>query len=299
MNDKKKISSDKSTFDMKVRLAEMLRGGAIIDVVNADQAKIAEEAGAVAVMALEECPADIHSRGDVARMPSPEQIKKIQESVSIPVMIKCRIGHFVEAQMLEALFVDFIDESEKLTTVDEENHIDKHAFRVPFVCAASDLGEALRRIGEGAAMIRTKYIISERNISETVHHLRTIMRQIRRLTTLEQAELMTEAKRLDAPYHLVEQVANSGRLPVPIFAAGGIVTPADAALMLQLGAESAFIGSQIFESDKPEQCAKGIVAAVSNYNDPEALIKIAMGHTEEIQQIQRLLREEMIQQKGW
>lgn len=294
MLDKKKIPTDKSTFDVKVRLAEMLKGGAIIDVVTAEQAKIAEGAGAVAVMALEECPSDIHSRGDVARMPSPERIQKIQESVSIPVMVKCRIGHFVEAQMLGALFVDFIDESEKLTTIDEENHIDKHAFRVPFVCAASDLGEALRRIGEGAAMIRTKYIVSERNISETVHHLRTIMRQIRRLTTLEQAELMTEAKHLDAPYHLVEQVASSGKLPVPIFAAGGIVTPADAALMLQLGAKSAFVGSQIFESENPEQRAKAIVAAISHYNDPEALVKISMGRSDEMQQIQRFLRDELI-----
>lgn len=296
-----KTSPEKGSFEVKVGLAEMLKGGVIMDVTTPEQARIAEDAGAVAVMALERIPADIRAQGGVARMSNPELIQHIQEAVSIPVMAKCRIGHFVEAQILEALFVDFIDESEVLTPADEENHIDKHAFKIPFVCGCRDLGEALRRVGEGAAMIRTKGEAGTGNIVEAVRHMRTINREIRRLTTLEPAELMAEAKRLAAPYHLVVEVAKSGRLPVPNFAAGGIATPADAALMMQLGAESVFVGSGIFKSEDPPLRARAIVAAATYFSDPEMLAKISMGLSTPMKgmDIQQMRREDLYAQRGW
>jgi pyridoxal 5'-phosphate synthase pdxS subunit len=292
---------EKGSFEVKVGLAEMLKGGVIMDVTTPEQAKIAEDAGAVAVMALERIPADIRAQGGVARMSSPELIHKIQEAVSIPVMAKCRIGHFAEAQILEALFVDFIDESEVLTPADEENHIDKNAFRIPFVCGCRDLGEALRRIGEGAAMIRTKGEAGTGNIVEAVRHIRTVNREIRLLTMLDPSELMGEAKRLGAPYHLVKQVAETGKLPVPNFAAGGIATPADAALMMQLGAESIFVGSGIFKSEDPAQRARAIVGAATYYKDPEMLAKISMGLLSAMKgmEIQQIRREDLLAQRGW
>lgn len=292
---------EKGSFDVKVGLAEMLKGGVIMDVTTPEQAKIAEDAGAVAVMALERIPADIRAQGGVARMSSCDLIQKIQEAVSIPVMAKCRIGHFVEAQILEALFVDFIDESEVLTPADEEFHIDKHPFKIPFVCGCRDLGEALRRIGEGAAMIRTKGEAGTGDIVEGVRHMRTIQREIRRLTKLDHSELMTEAKILGAPYHLVEKVAKEGKLPVPNFAAGGIATPADAALMMQLGAESVFVGSGIFKSEDPPQRAKAIVEATTYYNDPEMLAKISMGLLSGMsgQAIRKMKKEDLFSPRGW
>ncbi len=301
MSKKSSSHPEKGSFEVKVGLAEMLKGGVIMDVTTPEQAKIAEDAGAVAVMALERIPADIRAQGGVARMSAPELIHKIQEAVSIPVMAKCRIGHFVEAQILEALFVDFIDESEVLTPADEENHIDKHAFRIPFVCGCSNLGEALRRIGEGAAMIRTKGEAGTGNIVEAVRHMRTVNREIRLLTTLDQGELMAEAKRLGAPYHLVKQVAQQGKLPVPNFAAGGVATPADAALMMQLGAESIFVGSGIFKSEDPAQRARAIVGAPTYYKDPEMLAKISMGLLSAMKglEIQQIRREDLLAQRGW
>ncbi len=242
MSKDEKLIPQKGSFEVKLGLSEMLKGGVIMDVTNVDQARIAEDAGAVAVMALEKIPSDIRLDGGVARMSNPEIIQEIQKAVSIPVMAKCRIGHFVEAQILEALFVDFIDESEVLTPADEENHIDKHNFNIPFVCGCRDLGEALRRISEGAAMIRSKGEAGTGNIVEAVRHMRTIMKQIRQIAAMDSAELFAEAKRLDASYELVRSVAEKGKLPVPLFAAGGIATPADAALMMQLGAESVFRG---------------------------------------------------------
>lgn len=301
MRSDSKARLEKGSFEVKVGLAEMLKGGVIMDVTTPDQAKIAEDAGAVAVMALERIPADIRAQGGIARMSNPELIQKIQEGVSIPVMAKCRIGHFAEAQILEALFVDFIDESEVLTPADEENHIDKHAFRIPFVCGCCNLGEALRRIGEGAAMIRTKGEAGTGNVVEAVRHMRTVMREIRKLTTMDQSELMAEAKRLAAPYELVVKVAKTGKLPVPNFAAGGIATPADAALMMQLGAESVFVGSGIFKSSDPVQRAKAIVAAVTFYRDPEMLAKISMGLLNAMPglDIQTLKKEDLLAQRGW
>lgn len=299
---KKTIKSPKKgSYEIKVGLAEMLRGGVIMDVTTADQAKIAEDAGAVAVMALERIPADIRAQGGVARMSSPELISKIQESVSIPVMAKCRIGHFVEAQILEALGVDFIDESEVLTPADEENHIDKHIFKAPFVCGCRDLGEALRRIGEGAAMIRTKGEAGTGNIVEAVRHQRMITREIRKLSTMDPTELMAEAKRLGAPFNLVQFVAQNKKLPVPNFAAGGIATPADAALMMQLGSESVFVGSGIFKSEDPFQRAKAIVGAVTYYNDPEMLVKVSKGLLNAMRgdDIRQLKREDLIAYRGW
>jgi pyridoxal 5'-phosphate synthase pdxS subunit len=292
---------EKGSFEVKVGLAEMLKGGVIMDVTTPDQAKMAEEAGAVAVMALERIPADIRAQGGVARMANPELIQKIQEAVSIPVMAKCRIGHFVEAQILEALFVDFIDESEVLTPADEENHIDKHGFQIPFVCGCRDLGEALRRIGEGASMIRTKGEAGTGNIVEAVRHMRTILREIRGLASADHAELMSAAKQLGAPFHLVEQVAKTGKLPVPNFAAGGIATPADAALMMQLGAESVFVGSGIFKSEDPKQRAKSIVAAATYYKDPEMLAKISMGLLSAMPgiDIQQIKKEDLLAPRGW
>jgi len=260
---------------IKVGLAEMLKGGVIMDVTNAAQAKIAERAGACAVMALERVPADIRAQGGVARMSDPKIIKEIQDAVSIPVMAKCRIGHFVEAQILEALGVDFIDESEVLTPADDRYHVFKHDFKVPFVCGCRDLGEALRRIGEGAAMIRTKGEAGTGDIIEAVRHMRTVQEGIRRLTQLRDEELMTAAKELGAPFELVWEVAKTGKLPVPNFSAGGVATPADAALMMQLGAEAVFVGSGIFKSGNPERRAKAIVAAVVNYRDPKVLAEIS------------------------
>lgn len=292
---------EKGSFDVKVGLAEMLKGGVIMDVTNPDQAKIAEDAGAVAVMALERIPSDIRAEGGVARMANAGLIQKIQEAVSIPVMAKCRIGHFVEAQILEALFVDFIDESEVLTPADEENHIDKHMFRIPFVCGCLNLGQALRRIGEGAAMIRTKGEAGTGNIVEAVRHMRSVKRDINRLSRMDPAELMTVAKELGAPYHLVKKVANTGKLPVPCFAAGGIATPADAALMMQLGAESVFVGSGIFKSEDPAERAKAIVAAVTYYNDPETLAKISMGLLNAMPGLNMLdiKKEDLLSPRGW
>lgn len=295
------VKATKGSYEIKVGLAEMLKGGVIMDVTTPDQAKIAEDAGAVAVMALERIPADIRAQGGVARMSNPELIQKIQESVSIPVMAKCRIGHFVEAQILQALGVDFIDESEVLTPADDENHIDKNLFKVPFVCGCRDLGEALRRIGEGAAMIRTKGEAGTGNVVEAVRHQRLITREIRKLASMDPSELMSEAKRLGAPYHLVEKVAKEGKLPVPNFAAGGIATPADAALMMQLGSESVFVGSGIFKSDDPFERAKAIVGAVTYYNNPEMLVKVSKGLLSAMKgdDIRKLKREDLMAFRGW
>ncbi len=292
---------EKGSFEVKVALAEMLKGGVIMDVTNPEQAKIAEDAGAVAVMALERIPSDIRAQGGIARMSNPELILKIQDTVSIPVMAKCRIGHFVEAQILESLQVDFIDESEVLTPADEENHIDKHLFKAPFVCGCRDLGEALRRIGEGAAMVRTKGEAGTGNIVEAVRHMRTVNREIRRLMAMDSSELMAEAKRLGAPFHLVQLVAKTGVLPVPNFAAGGIATPADAALMMQLGAQTVFVGSGIFKSEDPAQRARAIVGAATFYKDPEMLAQISMGLLDAMKglDIRQLKREELMAQRGW
>jgi pyridoxal 5'-phosphate synthase pdxS subunit len=265
------------SFAVKIGLAEMLKGGVIMDVTTVEQAKIAEDAGASAVMALERIPADIRAEGGVARMASLELIRQIQEAVTIPVMAKVRIGHFVEAHILEAMQVDFIDESEVLTPADHENHIFKHPFKVPFVCGCRNLGEALRRIGEGAAMIRTKGEAGTGNIVEAVRHMRTIVNEMRALTQLDAHQLMSAAKNLQAPFHLVEAVAKTGKLPVPNFSAGGIATPADAALMMQLGAEAVFVGSGIFKSCDPVERARAMVQAATFYDDPDKLASISMG----------------------
>jgi pyridoxal 5'-phosphate synthase pdxS subunit len=262
-----------SLWRVKVGLAEMLKGGVIMDVTNAQQAKIAEEAGACSVMALERVPSDIRKEGGVARMASPRVIREIMETVSIPVMAKVRIGHFAEAQVLEALEVDYIDESEVLTPADEEHHVWKHGFKVPFVCGARNLGEALRRIGEGAAMIRTKGEAGSGNIVEAVRHMRAIVGHMKKLTTLGEEELMHEAKELGAPFELVQWVAKNGRLPVPNFSAGGIATPADAALVMQLGAEAVFVGSGIFKSTDPAERARAIVKATTHYKDPKVVLE--------------------------
>jgi pyridoxal 5'-phosphate synthase pdxS subunit len=295
------LLTEKGSLEVKVGLAEMLKGGVIMDVVSPEQARIAEDAGAVAVMALERIPADIRAQGGVARMSDPGLIQKIQEAVSIPVMAKCRIGHFAEAQILEALFVDFIDESEVLTPADEENHIDKNLFRIPFVCGCRDLGEALRRIGEGAAMIRTKGEAGTGNIVEAVRHMRTLNREIRRVQTADPAEWMALAKVFGAPFELVQKVAKLGKLPVPNFAAGGIATPADASLMMQLGAESVFVGSGIFKSEDPVRRAKAIVDAVSHYRDPEMLVKVSMGLSPGMEglDIQQIKKDELMAPRGW
>jgi pyridoxal 5'-phosphate synthase pdxS subunit len=261
------------TFRVKVGLAEMLKGGVIMDVTNADQALIAEKAGATAVMALERVPADIRKEGGVARMAPIRKIREIMEAVSIPVMAKCRIGHFMEARILEALKVDYIDESEVLTPADEEHHVDKRGFQVPFVCGARNLGEALRRIAEGAAMIRTKGEAGSGNIVEAVRHMRTIQKEMKQLTVLGAEELVAESKKLQAPLELVEWVAAHGKLPVPNFSAGGIATPADAALVMQLGAEAVFVGSGIFKSEDPEARARAIVKAATYYSDPAKLLE--------------------------
>ena len=284
-----------------IGLAEMLKGGVIMDVTNAEQAKIAEDAGASSVMALERVPSDIRKQGGVARMSPVRKIQEIQKAVSIPVMAKARIGHFVEAQILEALGVDYIDESEVLTPADEHYHIDKFAFRIPFVCGCRDLGEALRRIGEGAAMIRTKGEAGSGNIVEAVRHMRAVISGMKRLTTLGPEELMTEAKNLGAPYELVRWVAKAGRLPVPNFSAGGIATPADAALMMQLGAEAVFVGSGIFKSEDPAKRAKAIVQATTHFKDPDVLVKVSEDLGEAMAGIEtsKLPESELLQTRGW
>jgi len=292
---------EKGSFEVKVGLAEMLKGGVIMDVTTPEQAKIAEDAGAVSVMALERIPADIRRDGGIARMSDPEVIVAIQKTVSIPVMAKCRIGHFAEAQILEALGIDFIDESEVLTPADEKNHIDKHKFKVPFVCGATDLGEALRRIGEGAALIRTKGEAGSGNIVEAVRHIRLVTSEIKRLTVMGDEELMSEAKRLGAPYELVKKVAKLGKLPVPNFAAGGVATPADASLMMQLGAESVFVGSGIFKSEDPPSRAKAIVEATTNYNKPEILARVSSGLREAMKglDMSEIPDGQKMQVRGW
>lgn len=291
-----------NVINIKTGLAEMLKGGVIMDVVTAEQAKIAEDAGAVAVMALERVPSDIRKAGGVARMSPPEIIEDVMKSVSVPVMAKCRIGHFAEAQLLQQIGVDYIDESEVLTPADEEFHINKHDFKVPFVCGAKNLGEALRRIGEGAALMRTKGEPGTGNIVEAVRHMRRINAQIRQVVNADETELMTIAKEMGAPYELLKIVRAEGKLPVPNFAAGGIATPADAALCMQLGAETVFVGSGIFKSDNPEKFAKAIVKATAHYNDPAIVLEaskelegVAMRGTE-ISEIDEPMR---MANRGW
>ena len=286
---------------LKVGLAEMLKGGVIMDVTNAEQAKIAEEAGACAVMALERVPADIRKEGGVARMASIKIIKEIMETVTIPVMAKARIGHFAEAQVLEAVGADYIDESEVLTPADEEHHINKWPFKVPFVCGARNLGEALRRIGEGAAMIRTKGEAGSGNIVEAVRHLRAITGEIRQLTLLREEELMHKAKELGAPFELVRWVAKNGKLPVPNFSAGGIATPADASLVMQLGAEAVFVGSGIFKSSDPDKRAKAVVRATTHYNEPQIVAECCaeVGEAMKGIDVAKLDPKEMLQTRGW
>jgi len=288
-------------FRLKVGLAEMLKGGVIMDVVNAEQALIAEKAGASAVMALERVPADIRKEGGVARMSNIKVIREIMQAVSIPVMAKVRIGHFTEARILEVLGVDYIDESEVLTPADEEHHVAKHDFKVPFVCGARNLGEALRRIAEGAAMIRTKGEAGSGNIVEAVRHIRTIVKEMKQLTVLGKEELVHEAKNLQAPLELVEYVAEKGKLPVPNFSAGGIATPADAALVMQLGAEAVFVGSGIFKSSDPEKRAKAIVKAATYYRDPEKLLEASeeLGDAMPGLDISKLPEAELMQTRGW
>jgi pyridoxal 5'-phosphate synthase pdxS subunit len=292
---------DHGTLRLKTGLAEMLKGGVIMDVTDDTQAKIAQDAGAVAVMALERVPADIRKDGGVARMSDPAMIEKIMAAVSIPVMAKCRIGHFAEAQLLQSLGVDYIDESEVLTPADEEHHVDKHGFTVPFVCGCRDLGEALRRIGEGAAMLRTKGEAGSGNIVEAVRHMRKVMGGIRRLTVLQPDELMAEAKRLGAPYELVRMVARAGNLPVPNFAAGGIAIPADASLMMQLGAEAVFVGSGIFKSEDPATRARAIVRATTHYEDPSIVAEVSRGLGSAMPGIEtsKLDESELMQTRGW
>lgn len=289
------------TVQVKRSFPEMLKGGVICDVVNAEQAKIAEEAGASAVMALERVPADIRAQGGVARMSDPELIIRIKEAVTIPVMAKCRIGHFVEAEILQALGVDCVDESEVLTPADERYHVNKHQFSVPFVCGARDLGEALRRVGEGAAMLRTKGEPGTGNIVEAVRHMRTVMDGIRRLQSLPEEELMAEAKELGAPYELVVEVARTGKLPVVNFSAGGVATPADAALMMRLGAEGIFVGSGIFKSGDPMARAKAIVKATTHFRDPELLAEISRNLGEAMVGINldTIPEQELMARRGW
>jgi len=289
------------TERIKRGLAEMLKGGVIMDVTSADQARIAEEAGAVAVMALERVPADIRREGGVARMADPSRIVEIVEAVTVPVMAKCRIGHFAEAQVLQSLGVDFIDESEVLTPADDRFHVDKWAFTVPFVCGATNLGEALRRIGEGAAMIRSKGEAGTGNVVEAVRHLRAIGDGIRRLQVAPVEELMSEAKELGAPYELVRDVGAAGKLPVVLFCAGGIATPADASLVMQLGAEGVFVGSGIFKSEDPAQRARAIVEATTSYKDPEVLAKVSRGLGEPMRglDLREIPAEERLAPRGW
>jgi len=300
------MEAEKSTWRTKVGHAAMLRGGVIMDVTNAEQAVIAATAGAVAVMALERVPSDIRAQGGVARMTDPIRIREIiaalkESQFEIPVMAKARIGHFVEAQILEALGVDFVDESEVLTPADEEHHINKHAFRVPFVCGCRDLGEALRRIGEGASMIRTKGEAGTGNIVEAVRHMRAVTSGIRRIQGLRRDELMAEAKRLQAPYDLVVEIADTGKLPVPNFSAGGIATPADASLMMQLGAESVFVGSGIFKSSDPARRARAIVDAVRYYDDPQKLAEVSAGLGDAMVglDVRQMETKELLATRGW
>ena len=293
--------AEKGSYEIKVGLAEMLKGGVIMDVMNADQAKIAEDSGAVAVMALERIPALIREEGGISRASDPQMIKDIQSAVSIPVMAKVRIGHFAEAQIMQALEVDFIDESEVLTPADEHNHIWKHAFTVPFVCGCRNLGEAIRRIGEGAAMIRTKGEAGSGNIVEAVRHMRQVQSDIKKLSVMDQDELMAGSKNMGAPFTLVQQVAKLGKLPVPNFAAGGIATPADASLMMQLGAETVFVGSGIFMSEDPAPRAKAIVEAVTYYKDPKKLVEISTGLQSAMKglDMSEIPEGERLQERGW
>lgn len=286
---------------LKVGLAEMLKGGVIMDVTNPEQAKIAEDAGAVAVMALERIPADIRSDGGVARMSNPKMIMEIQKMVSIPMMAKCRIGHFAEAQVLESLAIDFIDESEVLTPADEENHIWKHDFKIPFVCGCREIGEALRRIAEGAALIRTKGEAGSGDIVEAVRHMRMVQSEIKHIQTLDNTELVAYAKNIGSPVTIVQQIKENGKLPVPNFAAGGVATPADASLMMQLGAESVFVGSGIFKSNDPAARAKAIVIATTHYKDPDAVAKASEGLGDAMPGIDvaRLPEDELFQTRGW
>jgi pyridoxal 5'-phosphate synthase pdxS subunit len=290
-----------TTHTTKTALAEMLKGGVILDVINVEQAELAQAAGACAVMALERVPAQIRKQGGVARASDPKMIREIQRAVDIPVMAKCRIGHFVEAQILEALEVDFIDESEVLTPADEHYHIDKHSFSIPFVCGCTDLGEALRRVGEGAAMLRSKGEAGTGNIIEAVRHLRALRAQLRRLSALEPEQLMTEAKTLGAPYELLRDVAARGALPVPLFAAGGVATPADAALCMALGAESVFVGSGVFLSGDPRRRAEAIVQAVTHWRDPKALAELSAGLGEAMSglEMSALSPAERMSGRGW
>ncbi len=292
---------EKGTLELKIGLAEMLKGGVIMDVTNQDQARIAEDSGAVAVMALERIPADIRKEGGVARMSDPELIKSIQEAVSIPVMAKCRIGHFAEAQILESLEVDFIDESEVLTPADEENHVSKHNFNVPFVCGATNLGEALRRIGEGAALIRTKGEPGTGNIVEAVRHMRTITDEISWISGLRDEQIMAAAKKMGAPYSLVKKVKELGKLPVPNFSAGGIATPADTSLMMQLGAETVFVGSGIFKSEDPVGTARAIVQSATFYKDFNKLAEVSTGLKEAMTgiEISDIPEEQRLAERGW
>ena len=300
-NTNKNTNTNNDGFDVKVGLAEMLKGGAIMDVTNAEQAKIAEDAGACAVMALERIPSDIRRDGGVARMSDPDMIQKIKDTVSIPVMAKCRIGHFAEAQIIQALEVDFIDESEVLTPADEANHIYKKDFKVPFVCGATNLGEALRRIGEGAAMIRTKGEAGSGNIVEAVRHMRALQDEMSRLTTLGKEQLMSIAKNMGAPYNLVCYVAEHGELPVPNFSAGGIATPADAALVRQLGAQAVFVGSGIFKSDDPAARAVAIVKATTHFDDPAVLLEVSRGLQPGMRglEMSEIPEEERLAARGW
>jgi pyridoxal 5'-phosphate synthase pdxS subunit len=296
-----KGGAQESTWLVKKGLAQMLKGGVIMDVVTEEHAKIAEDAGACAVMALERVPADIRAAGGVARMSDPELINRIIESVTIPVMAKARIGHFVEAQVLEALGVDYIDESEVLTPADEEFHIDKHQFKVPFVCGCRDLGEALRRIGEGAAMIRTKGEAGTGNVVEAVRHARTVLGEIRKIQHMPEEELMSEAKRLGAPYDLVKQIHETGQLPVVNFAAGGIATPADAALLMQIGVDGVFVGSGIFKSDNPAKRAKAIVQATTHFRDPKIIAEVSRGIGEAMRglEVATMPAAERLAVRGW
>jgi pyridoxal 5'-phosphate synthase pdxS subunit len=292
---------ERSTWTTKVGLAQMLKGGVIMDVVTADQAKIAEEAGAVAVMALERVPADIRAQGGVARMSDPELIISIKQAVTIPVMAKARIGHFVEAQVIEALGIDYIDESEVLTPADEEHHINKHKFKIPFVCGCRNLGEALRRISEGAAMLRTKGEAGTGNVVEAVRHARAVYGEIRRLQSLAEDELFAYAKNIQASIDIVRQVAEAGRLPVVNFAAGGIATPADAALMMQLGVDGVFVGSGIFKSGEPARRARAIVQATTHYNEPDVIAEVSRGLGEPMVgiEITKIPNEQLMASRGW
>ena len=292
---------DKSTWTTRVGLAQMLKGGVIMDVVTPEQARIAEEAGAVAVMALERVPADIRAQGGVARMSDPEMIESIMKAVTIPVMAKARIGHIVEAQILEAIGIDYIDESEVLTPADEEHHINKHKFKVPFVCGCRNLGEALRRVAEGAAMLRTKGEAGTGNVVEAVRHARTVYSDVRRLQSMDDDELFTYAKNIQAPYELVKGIAETGRMPVVNFAAGGIATPADAALMMQLGVDGVFVGSGIFKSGDPAKRAKAIVEATTHYNDPKIIAEVSKGLGEPMVgiNIDQIPAEQLMAKRGW